>query len=134
MADAIRIEVKGVDKAMAKLSRLGPKVRQALRAALYQEAEAIMGASKEIVPVDTSALKTSGHVRPPEEQGGAITVTLGYGGPAAPYAIYVHERLDVRHKPPTQAKYLEQPAKEAATGMGHRLGQKLRNALEKRVP
>lgn len=34
------------------------------------------------------------------------TVKLGY---SAPYALYVHEDLEMRHKPPTQAKYLETP-------------------------
>lgn len=32
--------------------------------------------------------------------------TVGY---SAPYAIFVHERLDLRHQPGKQAKFLEQP-------------------------
>lgn len=34
--------------------------------------------------------------------------TVGY---SAPYAIYVHERTDLRHEPGKQAKFLEQPAR-----------------------
>lgn len=36
-------------------------------------------------------------------------VTVGY---SAEYAIYVHENLMATHKPPTQAKFLEQPIRE----------------------
>lgn len=28
------------------------------------------------------------------------------------YAVYVHENLNAHHEPPTQAKFLEQPARE----------------------
>ncbi len=37
------------------------------------------------------------------------SVVVGY---TANYAIFVHENLEAYHEPPTQAKYLEQPARE----------------------
>jgi hypothetical protein len=40
---------------------------------------------------------------------GKADYTVEYGGSEAPYAVYVHEILGYSHKPPTQAKYLEQP-------------------------
>ena len=43
------------------------------------------------------------------EDDARIKVVVGY---EAPYAIYVHENLEAYHKPPTQAKYLEQPSRE----------------------
>lgn len=36
-------------------------------------------------------------------------VIVGY---TAQYAIFVHENLEAHHRPPTQAKYLEQPARQ----------------------
>jgi hypothetical protein len=38
------------------------------------------------------------------------SVIVGYEG--VNYAVYVHENLEARHAPGTQAKYLEQPARE----------------------
>ena len=43
-----------------------------------------------------------------------VDVEVGY---SAPHALLVHEDLEARHEPPTQAKYLEQPARELADTM-----------------
>jgi len=37
------------------------------------------------------------------------SVVVGYG---MPYSVFVHENLECYHKPPTQAKFLEQPARQ----------------------
>ena len=126
------LTLDGADGLQAVLAALGPEAVRAAAAALYREAEAIMTASKEIVPVDQGILKGTGHVELPEVRGGAVEVVMGYGGPAAPYAIYVHEDVMLRHKPGQQAKYLEQPALEAAEGMEGRLADALRPGLEGR--
>jgi hypothetical protein len=60
----------------------------------------------------------SAFVEPVEEEGEGLSVTLGY---SAPHALIVHERLDLRHAPGTQAKYLETAANEALSGMAERL-------------
>lgn len=39
-------------------------------------------------------------------------------GFAAPYCVFVHERTDVYHAPPTQAKFLEQPARQYRRQIG----------------
>jgi hypothetical protein len=62
-------------------------------------------ASRGTVP---GSLKRSGHVA----RHGHADYTVEYGGPDAPYAIYVHEILSYYHRPPTQAKFLEQPYDE----------------------
>ena len=46
-------------------------------------------------------------VHPPRKVSGGAEVLITYGGPAAPYAIYVHEITTNQHTPPTQAKFLE---------------------------
>lgn len=60
---------------------------------LFAHGERIMLRSKrDFVPVDNNALRSSGHVRPPQRgKGRLITVELVYGGTSAPYAISVHE-------------------------------------------
>jgi len=70
---------------------------QAAAKALYEEAEMIMTDSKEnYVPVQTGNLKSSGHVQLPVISGSQVSVTMGYGGPAAKYALAVHEGLDMQ--------------------------------------
>jgi hypothetical protein len=78
---------------------------------LYQHGEKIMAKSKKLVPVLTGALKDSGSVQV-REQGERFTVELGYGGPAAPYAVFVHEDALAEHKV-GQADYLGRPYREA---------------------
>lgn len=72
-----------------------PDPAAALRAAskqLYRSATLIMADSKEnFVPVETGTLRSSGIVDPPALEGGRVVISLGYGGPAAKYALAVHE-------------------------------------------
>ena len=68
-------------------------------------------------------------MKPPEISATGASVTLGYGGSAAPYALYVHEITTNRHEPPTQAKFLEQPVLEAQSGLAKRLGLALKLAF-----
>lgn len=104
---------------MHEFRNAGKELLKGLEAGLYQAAIAIMRVSQGEVPVDTSVLKSSGRVMEPVMVGTTMVCTLGYGygdeiNPktgerAAGYAIPVHERIEVRHDPPTKAKYLEDP-------------------------
>lgn len=97
----------------------GDRLIQGAMAGLFQAAVDIMYESQLIVPVDTATLKRSARVLEPVNEGTAVVCELGYGygeeiNPktgmrAAGYAIPVHERTEVRHAPPTSAKYLETP-------------------------
>lgn len=63
--------------------------------------------SQKLVPVDKGVLKQSGFLKAARTNTGA-SVALGYGFGGNPvYAAHVHERLDIPHKSPTQAKFLE---------------------------
>lgn len=102
-----------------------------LAAALYLEAELIMTDSKtNYVPVDTGMLKGSGTVLKPEIKGKTVSVTLGYGGAAAPYAAVVHEY------PPSygqgKSKYLQKPMNKAANGLSTRLANHIRARIGRR--
>lgn len=123
------IDLSGDQEFLRKLKSLGDRATTIVSGALLQEAEAIMTESKKQVPVDTGNLRSSGHVTPPEVRGGHVAVTLAYGGPAAPYAIVQHERLDLRHTV-GKAKYLEDPLLEAASGMERRIGSIIRKGIE----
>ena len=76
------------------LRRAGAAGVKALARGLRREAEAIMTDSKEhYVPTNISTLKTSGFVQPVQVSATGVTVTLGYGGAAQAYALYVHEGI-----------------------------------------
>ena len=85
------IEVRGIDKVLNNIKNLTGDIQHELAAALYQEAQELITEAKQEVPVDLGTLRASGYVEPPITEGTKITVQCGFGGPAAPYALYVHE-------------------------------------------
>lgn len=119
----------GGDELRRVIRELGPRASRAVARALYQQGEVIMTEAKKRTPVDTGALRASGHVHPLEITAGQVAVLLGFGGPSAPYAIYVHENLHAHH-PVGQAKFLESAVLEAASTLGARLAEVLRAELE----
>lgn len=120
--------IKGSDLLRATLLALGDRSRKAAAAALHQEHEEIMTEAKRETPVDTGALRSSGHVNPPEIKGDVVVSEGGFGGPAAPYAVIVHERLDVNH-PNGKAKFYEDPLNRARNGMEGRLAERMKKAM-----
>lgn len=127
----VELEIKGREEMRRAIRLLGDKGTKAMGAALWAEANRIMNASKEIVPVKDEYLKTSGHVVPlPEYTSDGVIVKMGYGGAAKAYAEVQHENLSYQHKPPTQAKYLEKPLLEAAQDMGFRIAKDLWDKLK----
>jgi hypothetical protein len=126
----MRLQVIGATRLANKIQAAAQAGPQAVGMALYQEAEAIMTASKETyVPVDTGALRASGRVEPPIALGAVLAVTMGFGGPSAPYAVIVHEDLTKRH-PVGQAKYLEIPLRARLAGMPSVLAMRARNGIQ----
>jgi cation transport ATPase len=126
----IAIDIKGraeMERAIRVLGGNGPK---AMAAALWNEGTRIMNQAKDLVPVDTTALQGSGMVDFPVISGSDVSVKMGFGGAASAYAKVQHEELSYYHKPPTQAKYLEQPLREAAEDMGFRLAKELWDELK----
>jgi len=122
--------LKGVSQMQSRVNAIARRHPDRVAAALYRQGEFIMTRSKdEFVPVDLGTLRGTGHVVPPERDGRLVRVILAYGGPAAPYALAIHEHLS-SHSPPswrhgtvhfspsgTGPKYLERPLMEwLATG------------------
>jgi hypothetical protein len=119
-----RIDVGGVQAVRAKLDRIAQRIPDRVGNALYAEAEIEMGEAKRRTPVDTGALRASGHVGFPVFEGRDIAVTLNFGGPAAPYALVVHEDLGAWHAV-GQAKYLESTLLESAPFLPTRIATRL---------
>jgi hypothetical protein len=125
----IKASTKLPQKLLDIMSKYKDKATSVIAPALYQEAEAIMTQAKMLTPVDTGALRASGHVRRPVVSAQSVSVTLGFGGTAAPYAVYVHEDLTKRH-PVGQAKYLEQPFNAAKQSMAERIANKVAREIK----
>lgn len=118
-------------------------LRAAARAGT-EEGEAIMAASKEIVPVDTGVLRASAdavgiNVIP---NGDGVEIAFGYGGAASHYSIVQHETPHVgpgepkgpfigyEHREPTTWKFLERPVMEATEGFESRIASRIRQLVK----
>jgi len=112
MAVEFRAEIDGLEDLLKVILVEGRDVAQEVGRTLYAEANTVFDLSQDIVPIDTGALRSSGVVRQPEVEGDEISVTIQYGGAAAPYAVIQHENLEYFHEPPTRSKYLEAPLLE----------------------
>lgn len=120
------VKIKNLDRLNKRLEVYAERVEQTVKAHCYREGEGIMAVAKStFTPVDTGALRATGHVSLPQSDGRSVTVQLGFGGPAAPYAFYVHENLEAHH-PIGSAKYLEIPFRQSMQGFSRRLGQAVR--------
>lgn len=108
LRNLIGIKVSGIPKTQKALRRLGDRGKRALTSGLVRKAEEIIGEAKGIVPVRDGILRDSGFVDDPTTVFGGPSVELGFGGPAAQYALVQHEG-NFRHNPPGQKKYLEIP-------------------------
>jgi len=102
------IKVVGAEEIKQRLKeanvRLGFKVRQGLiKAGLFLQRE-----SQKVVPVKTGNLHGSAGTKP-IGHGWHTDVIVYY---TASYAVYVHERTDLKHKKGKIAKFLERPMRE----------------------
>lgn len=97
-----------------RLAALNKQLGSKLESALYGVGQKVRLDSMRRTPVDTGALKSSHTVSRPVTRNDRISVTIGAGGPAADYAVYVHEDLSKRH-PVGEAKFLEKAVLEEAS-------------------
>lgn len=117
-------EVTGAQALVARLDRLSRALPDEAARALYAEAQAIRITSMRRTPVDTGTLRASHIVTEPEISGNTVEVTIGVGGPAAPYALYVHENVTARHVT-GQAKFLESAVLEALPTLARRIAARI---------
>lgn len=115
---------------MAQRFRLdfnGAAVERELRSAAARGAflgtEHVLGVSNDRVPLDEGYLQSTGTASVDE---GALQAAVSYDGP---YAVPQHERLDYRHPPGREAKYLENSLNESRTEVRDLIAAQLRRAL-----
>ncbi len=135
------VRVKGLAPLMAAFTAAGNDAPKFAARALYEEAQEAFAISQTLVPVDMGVLRASGQVHFPVMSGTKAMVMITYGGPAASYAIYVHEippnsggrwGAGNKHAPPTRYKYLEYPVKRYSRDMAARMTARVLDMLNRR--
>ena len=123
--------IKGYNEMQRAFTAIIRGLPNVVGAALYAEAQIERTESMRRTPVDLGNLRASHIVLPPVTKGAETMVTIAVGGPAAPYAVYVHENLEADHKV-GQAKFLESTLKESAPYIAQRVARRidLRRTLE----
>jgi len=125
------LDLTGDEELINALKAGKQQTPQAIAQAIYEEANVIFAKSQILVPVDTGILRGSGGVSAPQMGNQGYFVDIFYGGPAAPYAFFVHEIIGNYHNPPTQAKYLEQPVMEAMSTIQQNIKGRIMDIIEK---
>lgn len=132
----IKINMMGADAMLRLLTRTPVAAIPYVSTALNEEAQMIMAESQAyLVPVDNGDLARSAAILPPEVDNANISITMGYGGAASAYAMYIHELTESPSGKPINwskagsgAKYLETPTRRAIPFIERRIFQTL-NAL-----
>lgn len=125
----VSFKFKKTDALFKKMRRYPDKALKAAGSSLYLEGEGIMTLSKEVyVPVDLGVLCGSGFVELPQFERNKVSIVLGFGGPAAPYAVEVHEDLQAYHTV-GEAKYLSKPFRSSAKELSQRLADDIAKEL-----
>jgi len=127
------VQLTGMKELQAAFTRAGREAPRLAAKALYEEASEAFLLSQNVVPVHYGVLRSSGTVHPPTVLNSIAIVDITYGGPGAPYALFVHEIPPSRakHDAPTRWKYLENPVKLHARGMGPRMAARVFDMLNR---
>jgi hypothetical protein len=123
------MEVIGLNELVQAIKHLEDRYKEALAAAIYQEAAAVMAESLREVPVDVGRLRQSHYVAPPDDLDNPVA-QAGYG---ARYGIYVHERTDMKHNAPTKDHFLSDPLARATGGYAARVANRVKENLQKGI-
>ena len=121
---AMQFRVTGVDQMRRKMQQLAAKFPDEAARALYQETEIEAAESKRRTPVDTGTLRGSIHVEGPHRSGRSISTAIVAGGPAAPYALVVHEDLSAYHAV-GEPKFIERTLMESAPHLADRIAKRI---------
>lgn len=102
------ITLTGIDTVIRNMNGSIAKIKKQVLGGLYNAGIMIKGKALPLTPIDESNLRGSAYVNNPVITSQGPVVEIGY---TADYAVYVHERTELHHAPPTQAKFLEDAIK-----------------------
>lgn len=114
----------GADAVLARLRKIKGFAPNAFERAQKQETEVEVGACKRDTPVKTGALRGTIKQGEAKREGRKFTTSIEAGGPAAPYALIVHEDLEALHGN-GEAKFIERPLQESAPYMAERIAKRI---------
>lgn len=106
------MKLGGVEALVRRVEEVGRDRLGKLREGMEQAAQIIFDKSQEYVPVDTGVLKATGKIVETSSSSTHFQFSVSYGRAVAPYAVFVHEMVQIPHDPPTRSKYLEAAVKE----------------------
>lgn len=115
---------KGAAEMRERLKALASSVPEQIARAVYQETQVEATESKKRCPVDKGTLRGTIHVEGPFRDGSRVWALIVAGGPAAPYAIYVHEDLEALHTV-GQAKFIESVILESRPYLAARIARRI---------
>lgn len=121
------VEFTNLDRVQRAIIASGAQGAKAAAKALRNEAQEVLARARDLVPVDTGALKASGRVRPETgvyDNNRTMEVLVTFGATAVGYAVFVHENLGAYHVV-GQAKYLEIPLIQQSYGLADRIADKV---------
>ena len=139
MSKPIRITCTGLPKAIARLKELGVSAPIAVARGMRSWGEQTRTQAIKVTPKMWGALRDSIYVDQSLKSGKA-TLNIGAGGPAAPYAVVVHENFGrTRSKyhsikwttAGTGPKYLENPIRERMPLMDGEISQEIEEELKR---
>jgi hypothetical protein len=116
----VKYNARDIARLRKRIKDLDRSTMTSLRGALFQEGLEIAKESMKRTPVLTGALRASHEVERPTESGSSIEVRIKVGGPAAGYALAVHEEVLVYHKV-GGPKFLQAAMNNARAGMSKRI-------------
>lgn len=122
------MSVSGLPEMNRALQAVRDRLLQGAATGSFVAANEIMTEAKERCPVDTGTLRGSGYVEAPVVSETGVTVELGFGGPAAPYAVLVHEKTEARH-PVGEAKFFENAVNAQSTKAPQTIADHMKAAL-----
>lgn len=113
------------DKLQETLERM-QQVPKVFGQALYAEAVPLMDAAVERAPRAIGGLDTSAYITPPSS-GEHHSLEMGF---SAPWAAYVHERMDLQHPGGGEAKFLQRALDAGAYDFFDRFAARITAYLE----
>lgn len=113
-----------VKQAVADLRKIAKNSKKVFGAAQMAETEIEAKECRSQTPVDEGTLRGTVHAEGPVWEGDTCVTEIVAGGPAADYAIYVHEDLDAYHAV-GNAKFIERPLLEAMPFMAKRIANRI---------